>query len=56
MFLDELAWKTLGASRVRSGAIRMATRAVNMACARLDHVFPTTRRLCLTYLVIATKE
>jgi SAM-dependent methyltransferase len=56
MFLDELAWKTLGASRVRSGAIRMATRAVNMACARLDHVFPTTRRLCLTYLVIGTKE
>jgi SAM-dependent methyltransferase len=56
MFLDELAWKTLGASRIRRSAIRMATRAINMTCARLDRAFPTTRRLCLTYLVIATKE
>ena len=56
MFLDELAWKTLNASRIRRSAIRMATRAINMTCARLDRAFPTTRRLCLTYLVIATKE
>jgi SAM-dependent methyltransferase len=56
MFLDELAWKILGASRIRRSAIRTATRAINIASARLDVAFPTSRRLCLTYLVTATKE
>lgn len=55
MFLDELAWKTLGAPRVRRGAIRAATWTLNAACAALDRRYPTSRRLCLTYLAVAVK-